>query len=186
MFSDNCEAIRVFGGSINYYIDDIRVTRERFHLYRALTELTDFRKGEFALPWQSFKNYFTIGHWVSIVDTCTSEYLNALDKYPPYYLDVQSSFHCCGMELRDRFMTIKQINCLYHRGEERIYKEKSCPQKRFVACATCKQAPEDIRTCIDMDEREKSDRTYYQMMNRDLQEEMEKLQNGMEYDETNI
>ena len=154
MFSDKCEAGRCFGdGDIIYYIDNDRCTREEFHRYRAKEGLTDFIGTEFSLPSATY-NRITIGHWSSFIDYIVSEYFRLVD----YSIDDDLTNYCLRQDCRDKFMTIDQQNYLYYRGQEESYIKK-CPQK-FLSCKQCKMMPEDIRTCIDIDQRQFYDDAY--------------------------
>jgi hypothetical protein len=168
MFSDTCEAGRFLGdGDILYYINDVRCSREEFHRYRAKEGLTDFVDTEFSVP--ITYNKISIGHWSSFVNDWVQNYLKALS----YNDSIALTF--CGMDMRDRYMTIDQVNYLYYRSKERDYLDKVCSSNKLVSCATCHHTPEDVRTCIDIAERKASDDAYNEWAMKEFAVEREEM-----------
>jgi hypothetical protein len=167
LFSDHCEAGRFLGdGNIVYYIDNQRCTREEFHRYRAKEKLTDFVGTEFSNP--VTYNKITIGHWRSFVNDCIRGYLEAAN----YDDSMALAFYY--MDLKDKYFTIDQMNYIYNCSKEWDYANKVCPLKKFQSCITCHNAPEDVCTCIDIDEMKASDDAYGEWMDKELRQEREK------------
>jgi hypothetical protein len=88
------------------------------------------------------------GHWRSVVDAITEEYLYALGGCGEYQFDEQTSFHCARMTLRDKFMTHAQINYLYHQGALQTFRNRECKACRYTTPEIpCKETEAEVEKC---------------------------------------
>ena len=100
------------------------------------------------------KDLGIIGHFRSMVNCMTQEYLSACAGYTDrgYDFDERNSRHICRLNLRDKFMTIDQINILYHIGEREKYRRTKCPACIYKRTTLCPMTDEDVDRCITIDE----------------------------------
>lgn len=98
------------------------------------------------------KDLGIIGHPRSMVNCITQEYLSACAGYTDrgYDFDEKNSWQICKLNLRDKFMTVDQINNLYRIGEREIYRRKNCPVCPVQCC--CGQHDDEVDKCIAHDE----------------------------------
>jgi hypothetical protein len=89
------------------------------------------------------------GHYRSIVNAITTEYMKALDGYQPINnFNEKTSFEICMFGMREKYMTIDQHNVLYRIGERDRYRKTKCVRCRLWCSAT----DDKVDACILCDE----------------------------------
>ena len=112
-----------------------------------------------------------IGDYRSMVDRITQEFMDATDRYRSndpwgYELSEKTSWYCCRMEMRDRFMTYGWMNYLYHKNEITAFMKRVCPgcicitDPEHAAFGHCDQTEMDVERCYQQEEDRKSVASY--------------------------
>lgn len=102
-----------------------------------------------------------IGHYKSVVNAITKEFLCAMDHYIPhgYEFDEKTSWHICRLQMKENFMTIQQMNFFYHQTELSKIRKNECPKCMYQE-STCPQEPQDLERCWRIAEIKKYDDWY--------------------------
>ena len=93
------------------------------------------------------------GHYRSIVNKITVEYLDAIDGYERrgYHFLPETAFHCCRGEMRDQFMTAEHVNELYRIGRREKYRDGKCSKCECNTYGECRQTDGEVDRCINYD-----------------------------------
>lgn len=90
-----------------------------------------------------------IGDSRSVVDAMTEEFLSALDNHRPkgYRFDEKTSWRICRMNMKEKFMSIQQMNYHFHQGELAKIRKTECPGCMYKKDGLCPEEEKDVERC---------------------------------------